>query len=97
MVPTMALGRLVAPVGWVRWSQIHQPLCCLAQVGMAILLTLRDAVNKAAGGPGPSSGWLEENPADMRGLFHIRRGDCGGGKSKNSQYPSVGLLGSGAF
>lgn len=30
---TMAVCRLVAPVGWVRWSQVHQPLSCLMLVG----------------------------------------------------------------
>lgn len=30
---TMAFCRLVAPVDWVHWSQVHQPLSCLMLVG----------------------------------------------------------------
>lgn len=41
---------------------------------------LRNVVNKAAGGPGPFSGWLVEKATDMGGLFIslIKRGSGGG-------------------
>lgn len=74
---TMALGRLVAAVGWVLWSQIHQPV--MPDAGWHGNM-LRDVVNKAAGGPGPFSGWLVEKATDMGGLFIslIKRGSSGG-------------------